>query len=252
MTMLLAGAFTPSWMIRLRTSKNSIRTWDSQKGLWGYLVESRGYLKLGMSPGSLWKQIQCEYQSIGKHPRCWIRPRLISSQSYDKLQSWRMSDRAYIVPRGVSASDIRNLESIAKAYYSAAVIYFYSMISSLTPEFIGYPLHLIWDTGARLKHEAIIQCFDALWQIPDGAPCESALVLPLFIMGCEADFPAQQAYAIQRLQRLEISIGLGNINRARIIVEQVKANVSFKKSLKTDGPKWSRATDSLGWDLIIT
>lgn len=174
------------------------------------------------------------------------------SQSYDKLQSWRTSGTAYMVPRGLSASDLRYLQSIAAAFYSAAVIYFYSMTSSLTPEFIGYPLHPIWDTGTRLKHEAVTQCFDALRQVPDGIPCESALVLPLFIMGCEAEFPAQQAYAIQRLQKLETSVGLGNINRARIIVEQVKANVSYKKSLKTAGPKWSSATDSLGWDLIIT
>lgn len=108
------------------------------------------------------------------------------------------------------------------------------------------------DSLTKLAQDSISHCFEALCQIPDGMPCESALILPLFIMGCESEFPTQQAYAIERLRKLETNVGLGNINRARIIVEQVRADASAKRQPRGVGPNWRRATDSLGWDLIIT
>lgn len=166
-----------------------------------------------------------------------------AEEIYQELQSWKISDTAYTAHHGVSASDLHYLRCIAEAFHSAAIIYYVSMTESLP--------HLRGPTASS-KYDSISRCFDALCQIPDGMACESALILPLFVMGCESDFPAQQAYAIQRLRGLETSVGLGNINRARIIAEQVKADASSRYQVTEVGPRWSRATDNLGWDLIVT
>lgn len=165
---------------------------------------------------------------------------------YQGLQQWKISDTANALSPGLSASNLQHLRHIAEAFHSAANIYFYSICDSM------HHLTYLGQSTGRMRHESVIKCFDALQHIPDGMPCESALVLPLFIMGCESDFPAQQVYAIQRLRRLETSVGLGNINRARVIVEQVKADAIFEHQSDPVGPKWRRATNTFGWDLIIT
>ncbi len=171
---------------------------------------------------------------------------------YNNLQLWSV-DADSTPPPGVPASSIRYLRSVAVAYHSSAVIYFYSVTGSLPSlDSRCLPWQADAAVAALLRYVAVMHCFDALCNIPDGMPSESALVLPLFIMGCESEFPEQQTYAIQRLRKLENSIGLGNISRARAVVERVKAISSTHLGLEGGGPRWSQVTDSLGWDLIVT
>lgn len=173
---------------------------------------------------------------------------------YNDLQLWSVdTDSIDSTTYGVPASSIKYLRSAAAAYHSSAVIYFYSMVGSLPVlSEKTMPWQAGFDNSHLPRHAAVMNCFDALCNIPDGMPSESALVLPLFIMGCESEYPEQQAYAIQRLRKLESSIGLGNISRARAVVEHVQATSGLHLGLERGGPRWSQATDSLGWDLIVT
>lgn len=180
--------------------------------------------------------------------------------SYERLQSWSIADETRRMPHGVPSCSIQYLQSAAVAYHSSAVIYFCTMTASLDTT-ASHARSWGWgrdgDAMPMLtKQTAVMQCYAALCDIPDGMPSESALVLPLFVMGCESEFSEQQTYAIGRLRRLETTVGLGNIRRARMVVEQVRDTTTHRRTssfgVTAEGPLWNRETDRLGWDLIVT
>lgn len=94
----------------------------------------------------------------------------------------------------------------------------------------------------------ILQCLDVIDEIPCGDGCESSLVLPLFLAGCETDNAACVTRVIRKLMVMEQTIGLGNITRAREVVQKVwfsAAELSGKRP-------WHLVVQELNWDLILT
>jgi hypothetical protein len=171
-----------------------------------------------------------------------------------KLVPCTCSFKSYLVPNGLSVKHLQKLESVAEAYRYAGYIYLISTLArgiregsvdsepnDNVPEYtnLGLPYTI---------EDAIEKCFNAIEQISDGDGCESALVLPLFLVGCETDRPGQIAAVVKRLMMMERSIGIGNIKRARKVVQKVWCSV-----VEPGGKKpWQYVLQELGWDLILT
>ncbi|RDW74205.1 hypothetical protein BP5796_07647 [Coleophoma crateriformis] len=143
-----------------------------------------------------------------------------------KLASWKWSLKSYVVPDGVSPSDLQMLERVAEAYRFAAYIYLHSTLKTVNsdqPSRSGAYGDLLRakDFGLPYSVEyAVQQCLDLAGEIPSGHGCESALLLPLFLAGCETNNVTHISVVVQRLIKMEQTIGIGNIKRAREVVQK--------------------------------
>ncbi|RFU34152.1 hypothetical protein B7463_g2144, partial [Scytalidium lignicola] len=192
-------------------------------------------------------------QSRIDNPRTELQQQDIENLK-DKLATWTCSSKSYTVPSGVSPKHLQNLELVAEAYRFAAYIYLHSIQRQVSLEELShsqnkeFDLNLSYSNIPSTTEDAITRCLDVIDKIPCGDGCESSLVLPLFLAGCETNNPAQITTVIRKFMKMEQTIGLGNIRRAREVVQKVwysAAEVTGKRH-------WQLVVQELGWDLILT
>ncbi|KAI9732365.1 MAG: hypothetical protein M1834_001572 [Cirrosporium novae-zelandiae] len=171
----------------------------------------------------------------------------------ETLNAWDCSSGAYAVPQGVSVTSLKRLEMVANTYRYAAYIYLHFVLGRLAYNALDYAKYYSSTLIPNIrfgcsKEDAISHCLETIRGIPEGDYCESALVLPLFLAGCETTDLTQFKVVVKRLLVLEQNIGIGNIGKAREVVQRVwESSATF--SQRKD---WFEVLRELGWDLIVT
>jgi hypothetical protein len=108
----------------------------------------------------------------------------------------------------------------------------------------GFIQQLLWTSFISwTKHDAVRCCLERVESLPLDEHCEySALTFPLFITGCESEDPAARELVIQSLSKLEMNFGIGNVKRAKELLNILWNGANMH---------WLDVLEQLKWDLIL-
>ncbi|BCR87643.1 Zn(II)2Cys6 transcription factor [Aspergillus chevalieri] len=157
------------------------------------------------------------------------------------LQTWSPTTptNQYIIPQGMTPSVLLRLQMVAECFRDAAYIYLHSIlerIPSCQPSL--YPI-------STSKQEALQRCLSRIETFHlDPEYCEySALTFPLFIAGCECQTIVERDIVMEALGALERNFGIGNVRRAKEIL-----NVLWSENGEGH---WLDTLERLKWDVIL-
>ncbi|RAK87882.1 C6 transcription factor [Aspergillus costaricaensis CBS 115574] len=176
------------------------------------------------------------------------------------LRDWAPTNTEYILPRGITESNLIRLRMVANCFRDAAYIYLHSTLerlnqrtaAPLSPQFAA-PLQLTLHTPFKPvpspsislpRSTALHQLLSRIREFPLDEHCEfSALTFPLFIAGCESKHPSDQELIIHSLDKLEANFGIGNVRRAKEMLSILWAGEG--------DVHWLDMLERLQWDLIL-
>lgn len=134
---------------------------------------------------------------------------------------------------------------VADCFRDAAYIYLHSTLERMALNSATDILPASWSSSISVpKPEALHRCLARVESYYLDHHCEySALTFPLFIAGCESQIRREKDVVIQSLGMLEANFGIGNVRRAKELLEVLWAG---------DGSlHWQDALEELQWDLIL-
>ncbi|GCB27141.1 uncharacterized transcriptional regulatory protein C15D4.02 [Aspergillus awamori] len=178
------------------------------------------------------------------------------------LRDWAPTNTTYIIPRGITESNLVRLRMVANCFRDAAYLYLHSTLERLNQGMasppslpLATPLPLALQASSKLvpapspsislpRSTALHQLLSRIRAFPLDEHCEySALTFPLFIAGCESRDPSDQELIIQSLNKLEANFGIGNVRRAKEMLSILWAGEG--------DVHWLDMLERLQWDLIL-
>ncbi|GKZ31839.1 hypothetical protein AbraIFM66950_000729 [Aspergillus brasiliensis] len=175
------------------------------------------------------------------------------------LRDWAPTNTTYIIPRGITESNLARLRMVANCFRDAAYIYLHSTLERMNqgraspPPSFNTPLQLELQTPSTPAESPSIslrrsitlhQLLTRIRASPLDEHCEySALTFPLFIAGCESKDPSDRKLIIQSLDKLEANFGIGNVRRAKEMLNILWAGGG--------DVHWLDMLERLQWDLIL-
>jgi hypothetical protein len=88
-----------------------------------------------------------------------------------------------------------------------------------------------------------------LHELPEDAPTQSILLMPVFLLGCAAFEHSQRPEITRAFDSLNEYSGLKNISCARTVVDKVWEMMDAGNEESWD---WEKIIEDLGWDFLIT
>ncbi|GIJ91533.1 hypothetical protein Asppvi_010500 [Aspergillus pseudoviridinutans] len=162
----------------------------------------------------------------------------------ESLRNWTKYLPSYIIPKGTTEENLTRLRMVAECFCDAAYIYLHSTLERMMrgPTQRASP---IWTSFVSLsKRVAVERCLRSIRSSPLDDHCEySALTFPLFITGCECEEAIDRELIMQSLTQLEINFGIGNVKRAKELLNILWAGEKLH---------WLDVLEHLKWDLILT
>ncbi|PYH78893.1 C6 transcription factor [Aspergillus uvarum CBS 121591] len=161
------------------------------------------------------------------------------------LHDWTHQDMRYIIPEGITETNLCRLRMVANCFRDAAYIYLHSILEKMSK---GTKITITagpWSALISMSRSDALQML--LSRIRTASPldahCEySALTFPLLIAGCEIRAPEDKELVMTCLSSLEVNFGIGNVKRAKEMLHALWA---------TEGVHWLDLLDQLQWDLIL-
>lgn len=165
----------------------------------------------------------------------------------ESLRAWTYGEEKYIIPKGMSQETLSRLRMVAECFRDATFIYLHSTIERIIR---GRGE----EEGGQIIQHLTVSKAEALGRFrgrirscllfDDAAHCEySALTFPLFIAGCESREPEVRDDILSRLDALEVNFGIGNVKRAKELLDMVWSSHSQLH--------WMDVLESLDWQLIL-
>ncbi|OJK05337.1 hypothetical protein ASPACDRAFT_20131 [Aspergillus aculeatus ATCC 16872] len=161
------------------------------------------------------------------------------------LHNWTHQDIRYIIPEGITEMNLCRLRMVANCFRDAAYIYLHSILEKMSKgmktTFTAGP----WSAVITMtRSDALQMLLDRIRTAsPLDAHCEySALTFPLLIAGCEIRAPEDKELIMTCLSSLEVNFGIGNVKRAKEMLQALWA---------MEGVHWLDLLDQLQWDLIL-
>jgi hypothetical protein len=163
----------------------------------------------------------------------------------ESLRNWTKYLPLYIIPKGITEQNLTRLRMVADCFCDAAYIYLHStlerMMRGLTQRASST---WTWTSFVSLsKQGAVERCLRRIRSSPLDDHCEySALTFPLFIAGCECEETIDRELIMQSLTQLEVNFGIGNVKRAKELLNILWAGEKLH---------WLDVLVHLKWDLIL-
>ncbi|KAL6234660.1 hypothetical protein BDW75DRAFT_159162 [Aspergillus navahoensis] len=187
------------------------------------------------------------------------------------LHKWTCTKTTYIIPKGMTQATLSRLRQVAESFRDAAYIHLHSVLERIARFAFSPPSPPISDANRKFEHlistsktTAITSLLTRLKTYPIDNNCEfSALTFPLFIAGCETNSKKDREFVWDMLSVIEVNFGIGNVKRAKEMLEIVWASCSPADNGNGDGKAgiedkqgrvkkhWADVLDGLGWDLIL-
>ncbi|KAB8238630.1 fungal specific transcription factor domain-containing protein [Aspergillus alliaceus] len=160
------------------------------------------------------------------------------------LRNWTYTSRQYIIPKGITDGSLLRLRMVAECFRDAAYIYLHSTLERMSQSSMAHNLPSLWSSFiSRKKPVALRRCLDRIQSFHLDENCEySALTFPLFIAGCESESPAERELVSQSLGKLEMNFGIGNVKRAKELLNILWSGEKMH---------WLDVLERLKWDLIL-
>jgi hypothetical protein len=188
------------------------------------------------------------------------------------LHTWTSTKTTYIVPKGITQAALSRLRLVAESFRDAAYIYIHSVLERITLSEVSFPSSITSHANWRFEHlistsktTAITSLLKRLKSHPIDKNCEfSALTFPLFIAGCETHSKEDRQLIWDMLSVVEANFGIGNLKRAKEVLEIVWSSCTPAVDGIGDGgveiedkparrvkKHWADVLNGLGWDLIL-
>jgi hypothetical protein len=164
--------------------------------------------------------------------------------SDESLRNWTRDLPSYIIPKGTTEENLTRLRMVAECFCNAAYIYLHSTLERMMQK-LTQRASPIWTSFVSLsKRVAVERCLRSIRSSPLDNHCEySALTFPLFITGCACEETIDRELIMQSLTQLEINFGIGNVKRAKELLNILWAGEKLH---------WLDVLERLKWDLILT
>ncbi|TQB75297.1 hypothetical protein MPDQ_003272 [Monascus purpureus] len=174
----------------------------------------------------------------------------------ESLRIWTHTAKEYIIPKGMTQSNLSRLKMVADCFRDAAYIFLHSTLERMSqqqqPESDSKAATLAhlsstWACLAYLsKSEAVHRCLHRVGSSSLDSHCEySALTFPLFIAGCESEIPVERELVMRSLDKLEENFGIGNVKRAKELLQTFWGRQGEQRQ------HWMDALEQLRWELIL-
>ncbi|KAL4990471.1 fungal-specific transcription factor domain-containing protein [Aspergillus falconensis] len=187
------------------------------------------------------------------------------------LHKWTANKTTYKIPKGMTQATLSRLRLVAESFRNAAYIYLHSTLERIARSEFSPPSSPISNANrdfeqsiSTSKTTAIASLLKRLKTHPIDNNCEfSALTFPLFIAGCETNSKEDREFVWDMLSVIEANFGIGNVKRAKEVLEIVWASCSPADDGTGDGETdiedkqrrvkkhWADVLDGFGWDLIL-
>lgn len=158
----------------------------------------------------------------------------------------------FIIPKGMTVTTLRHIQHVAEAYKNVVLIAIHAAIDTIAERRPATGLDLHWQSLRDLlpstKGDALADCLQAISLVPMGCPEEAGLLPLLFLIICETTRADQTCEALQRVEGVVNSTGLGNVRYTGALLKQVS-----KRKAALDGwHDWRGLLAKARWDLIIS
>lgn len=162
----------------------------------------------------------------------------------ESLRNWTKYVPSYIIPKGTTEENLTRLRMVAECFCNAAYIYLHSTLERMMRGFTQRASSF-WTSFISLsKRGAVERCLRIIRSSPLDDHCEySALTFPLFITGCECEETIDRELIMQSLTQLEVNFGIGNVKRAKELLNILWTGEKLH---------WLDVLEHLKWDLILT
>lgn len=144
------------------------------------------------------------------------------------------------------------LQSVANAYKYGVWVWIHSVIEHMSStrkrQLSAYDRGLAKSMLSFTKEQAISSCLASMLGIPNGQPCEAALVFLMFLVGCETDSSTECNIVFDRMKALEENLHIGNVRRVRQFLEHVRDS----KGSPGGEQDWQVLLEGKCWDLILS
>lgn len=163
--------------------------------------------------------------------------------SDESLRNWTKYLPSYIIPKGITEQNLARLRMVAECFCDAAYIYLHSTLERMMRG-LTQRASSVWTSFVSLsKQGAVERCLRNIRSYPLDDHCEySALTFPLFITGCECKETIDRELIMQSLTQLEVNFGIGNVKRAKELLDILWAGEKLH---------WLDLLERLKWDLIL-